>query len=175
MSKPCSIQGTPTCDQACFGYKELWFKIDSTGNANEPWRQCCLTNSDYARDLVSRRSICGVIMYVLGILVSWQSKTQKSILLSSSEAEYIALFEAVNEVMFVPQLQRSMKISIKLPVMVKIDNVGTIFMASNITTTSCTKQMDIRYKCVNKYVKDGIVRIVLLSLLIMTAIFSPRT
>ena len=55
--------------------------------------------------------------------------------LSSSEAEYITLYEAVKEVMFVVKHE----ISMKLPVMVIVDNVGTIFMASNICTISCTK------------------------------------
>ena len=44
-----------------------------------------------------------------------------------------------------------MKISVKYPVMVKVDNVSAILMASNITTTSCTKHVDIRDKYVSKY------------------------
>ena len=40
--------------------------------------------------------------------------------------------------------------------MVREDNVGTIFMASNITTTSCTQHVDIRYKYVNEYPKDRV-------------------
>ena len=67
----------------------------------------------------------------------------------NSEAEYIALSEAVREVMFVIQLLGSMKILVKCPFMVRVDNVGAIFMARNITTTSHTKHMDIRYKYVN--------------------------
>ena len=34
-------------------------------------------------------------------------------------------------------------------------------MASNITTTSCTKHIDIRYKYVNEYVEDKVVKIIL--------------
>ena len=67
----------------------------------------------------------------------------------NSEAEYISLSEAVREVMFVIQLLGSMKILVKCPFMVRVDNVGAIFMARNITTTSHTKHMDIRYKYVN--------------------------
>ena len=58
--------------------------------------------------------------------------------ISSTEAEYKTLSEAVKEVMFVLQLLRSMKILVKLSVMVRVDNVYTIFMASNITTMLCT-------------------------------------
>ena len=67
-----------------------------------------------------------------------------------------------------------MKISIKLAVMVRVDNVVAIFMATNITM-SHTKPLDIRYKYMNGYVEDGVVKIVFVSLLAMAAIFSPRT
>ena len=62
--------------------------------------------------------------------------------------------------MFVAQLLESMQIVVKYAVMVRVDNVGAIFIASNITTTSCTKHVDIRYKYVNEYIEDGIVKII---------------
>ena len=49
---------------------------------------------------------------------------------------------------------------VRYPVMVRVDNVGAMFIASNITTACCTKYVDIRYKYVNKYVEDGVVKIV---------------
>ena len=67
--------------------------------------------------------------------------------------EYIALSEAVKEVMLVIQLLGSMKILVKYPVMVR-------FMASNITTTCHTKHVDIRYKHVNEYIEDAVVKII---------------
>ena len=59
--------------------------IEPTGNSNKSWEMTCFSNSDYTGDLVSRRSISGFILYVLVVLVFWQSKSQKSISLSSSE------------------------------------------------------------------------------------------
>ena len=53
-----------------------------------------------------------------------------------------------------------MKVSVKLLGMVRVNNVGSTFMVSNITTTSCTKYMDVRYKYVNEYVEGGIVKII---------------
>ena len=53
---------------------------------------------------------------------------------------------------------RGIKISIKLLDTVRIDNVGAIFMASNITTTSHTKHIYIKYKYVNGYVEDWVVK-----------------
>ena len=71
-------------------------------------------------------------------------KSQKNVPLSGSEAEYAALSEAVKEMMFIIQLLGSMKISVNYRVTVRVDNLGTIFMASNITTKSLTKHVDFR-------------------------------
>ena len=53
-----------------------------------------------------------------------------------------------------------MKFSVKLPVIIRFDNTEAIFMANHITTTSQTKNIDIRYKYVNEYVEDGVVKII---------------
>ena len=70
----------------------------------------------------------------------------------------MALSEAVKEVMFIIQLLGSMKISVKDPVTVRVDIEGSIFMVGDIITTLCSKHVDIRYKYVNDYVEDWIVR-----------------
>ena len=137
--------------------ESLGLKIEPMGNSNNPWEMICFSDSNYAGDLVSRRSIIDFLLYVLGLPVSWRSKLNKSVSLSSSETEYIALSEAVKKAVFVLQLLGSMKILVKYPVMVRVDNIGAIFMANNIMTTSHTKHMDTRYKYVNEYVDDGIV------------------
>ena len=83
---------------------------------------------------------------MLGAPVSWQSKSQKSVSLSSSKAEY----------MFIIQLLRSMKISIKIKITIRVNNEEAIFVANNITTMSCTKHVNIRYKYMNEYLEDGV-------------------
>ena len=63
--------------------------------------------------------------------------------LSSSEAEWFALSEAVKEVMLVLQLLECMDIQVKLPIIVRVDNLRAIFIASNISTTNHTKHINI--------------------------------
>ena len=123
--------------------ENLGLRLEPMGNSNEPWEIICFSDSDYVGDLVNRRSISGFVLYVLGVPVSWRSKSQKSVSLSNSEVKHIALSEAVREVMFVAQLLESMQIVVKYPVMVRVDNVGAIFMASNITAMSHTENIDI--------------------------------
>ena len=56
--------------------------------------------------------------------------------LISSEAEWVAPSETVKEIMFVLQLLKSMKIKVKLPITVGVDNIGAIFMSTNISTST---------------------------------------
>ena len=53
-----------------------------------------------------------------------------------------------------------MQIKVKLPIIVRVDNVGAIFMTKNITTTGCSKHVDIRYKFVTEYIEDGIIKVI---------------
>ncbi len=62
--------------------------------------------------------------------------------------------------MFVLQLLQSMKIKVKLPIIVCVDNVGAIFMTKNITTTERSEHVDIRYKFVTENIEDGIIKVI---------------
>ena len=57
----------PTSTPMCY---QFGLKIKPMGNSNEPWEIVCFNNSDYAEDPVSRQSISGFILYVLGVPVS---------------------------------------------------------------------------------------------------------
>ena len=78
--------------------KNFSLKLDSSRNANKLYEIVCFNNSDYAGDPVSRRSVSCFVLYVLGVLVSWQSKAQKNVMLSNSEVEWVASSEAVKKV-----------------------------------------------------------------------------
>ena len=80
-------------------------------------------DSDYSRDPVTRKSLSGFMLYVLDASVTWWLKGQKSMTLSSSEAKWVVLSEAVKEIMFVVKLLQSMKISVKIPITVIVENI----------------------------------------------------
>ena len=58
------------------------------------------TYSDMARDVDNRMSTSGYLMTFLGSVVSWQSRLQKCVALSTTEAEYIAATEACKELLW---------------------------------------------------------------------------
>ena len=140
--------------------RTLGLKLCPKGKLNEPWNITCFTDSDYAGDGQTRRSVSGYIIYVHGVPVQFRSKSQQSVTLSSTEAEWMALSEAVKDILFLKYLCESMGIRIEKPITVRVDNMGAVFMSNNVTTSQRTKHIDIRSKFVREYVQDGVIIIV---------------
>jgi hypothetical protein len=69
--------------------------------SKENWDLVVYSGSNWAGDTENRISITGFIIYLLGVPICWRSKGQKGVTLSSSEAEYVAMSEAVKEIRFV--------------------------------------------------------------------------
>ena len=79
---------------------------------------------------------------------------------SSTEAEYIALSEAAKEVKFVYQVLTSLGFKVKLPIIVRVDNLGAIFMSDNISVSQRTKHVDVRYRFVKQFTKEGFIKVI---------------
>jgi hypothetical protein len=92
----------------------------------------------------------------------WKSKSEQGVSLSSSEAEYYAMAEAVKAVKFVGifHLLQAIGIKVAMPITIEVDNIGAIFMAENINTNSHTKHINMSFHFVCKYIEEGGIKIV---------------
>jgi len=126
----------------------------------EMWSITAFSDSDWAGDKQSRISVSGYVLYFCGVAVAWKSKGMKHITLSSAEAELVALSECVKDVRFVMKIMEDLKLEVKRPVVVRVDNVGAMFLAENSTTSQRTRHIDIRYKWVSEFIENGDVQIV---------------
>ena len=79
----------------------------------------------------------------------------KSVVLSATESEYMALSEVVKELKFIVQLLQTMNISVEIPITVHVDNVGAIWLSNYTNTGDRTKHIDIRTAFVKEYQEDG--------------------
>jgi hypothetical protein len=143
-------------DTRNFGLK-IEPKVD---NKTDDWVMVVYTDSDYAGDKDNWLSVSGFIIFLLGVPIMWRSKAQRSVSLSSAEAEFCSLSDAAKEIKFVSQVLMSMGISVKIPIIVRVDNVGAIFMTKNVSTNSRTKHIDVRYHFVREFVEEGFVKII---------------
>ena len=48
----------------------------------------------------------------------------------------------------------------KLPITVRVDNIGAIFMSENVAVSNRTKHVDVRYCFVQEFVMDGFLKII---------------
>ena len=95
------------------------------------WPLKALSDSDFASDKETRISVFGYIIYFSGIPIAWRSKGMKSVVLSTTEAEYMALSEVVKELKFIVQFLQTMNIEVELSITVYVDNVGAIWLSNN--------------------------------------------
>ncbi len=124
-------------------------------HVKDKWNVVVFSDSDWGGEPETRGSVTGIAVFMNGYLVSWISNTQKVISLSISKAKWYALSKAAKEVKFIAQILLMMDIPLQLPIMVRVDNVGAIFMSKSHSTTGKTKHIDIRHKFVRQYVNEG--------------------
>ena len=106
-----------------------------------------------------RRSVSGFAFKYGPCLLTWKSSRQKSIALSTAEAEYMALSDAAREAIYMRWLLNSIlgigdrdELDSQPPVKIFEDNQAAIRMAINPTSHDRSKHIDIRYN----YVRDKV-------------------
>ena len=139
--------------------KNFCLKIQPNFDSKNSWKLKVFSDSDWAGDPETRISVTGFIVYLQNVPVCWRSKAQRGVTLSSSEAEYVAMSEAVKEIRFIYFILKDIGIEVELPIVVKTDNVGALFMSQNSSTGVRSRHVDTRYHFIRENVEDGIVRV----------------
>ena len=91
----------------------------------------------------------------MGGVVSWGSKLQPTVALSSAEAEYMAACAAVQEAIHLRLLMRDLGFEQKGATVIYEDNQGCIALSENPMFHKRTKHIDIRYHFIRERVASG--------------------
>jgi transposase InsO family protein len=105
------------------------------------------------------KSTSGYVFIVGGGAITWRSKKQTTIALSSTEAEYIALSEAGREACWLRSLYEELGYTQESPNVIKGDNDGSIAMARNPQFHKRSKHIATRWHWVRDLVQDKIISI----------------
>jgi hypothetical protein len=124
------------------------------------WKVKLFSDSDWAADVNTRKSVTGFVILLNETPIMWRSQSQRTVSLSSTEAEYYAMAEATKEIKFVLQVLESLHLKVEKPIIVHIDNVGAIFVAENASATKHTRHIDARYHFVREFIIDGHIKII---------------
>ena len=108
------------------------------------------SDADWAGDKNDRHSTSGNVFMLASGSISWSSRKQAVVALSTAEAEYIALSSATQEIMWLRRLLTDLHSKPYGPTELKEDNQGAIAIAKNPVTHNRTKHIDIRHHFVRE-------------------------
>ena len=108
---------------------------------------------DFARCRIYRKSTSGTCQFLGHALVSWSSKKQNSVALSTIEAEYIAASACCAQVVWMKNTLEDYKIYLT-NIHIKCDNTSAICLTKNPIQHSRTKHIDIRHHIIRDLVNN---------------------
>ena len=117
------------------------------------------SDADWAGDNEDRRSTSGYVFVMCGAAVSWRSKKQPCVALSTAEAEYIALAGAVQECVWLQRLMIDLNLPDDKPTSLYEDNQAAIAISKNPQFHGRTKHIDIKFHYVREQVESGTVNL----------------
>ena len=119
-------------------------------------------DSDWASSISDRKSISAYVFMLNDNSgqISWKTKKQNTVALSSCEAEYISLSMCVQEAMYLRKMITFVYgEDVETRVKIGVDNQGTIALAKNPIINQRSKHIDVRYHFLRDAVADCIVEL----------------
>ena len=113
------------------------------------------TDADWAGDVDERKSIFGFVFLLGNSAISWSTKKQTCVALSTMESEFIALSSTVQERVWLKRFLDHLKVTSSEELMtIMSDSQSSIAYTKDPKFHSKTKHIDIKYH----YVKDMVAR-----------------
>jgi len=131
--------------------QNIGLKLKPEDNDNKQWELKAYSDADFVGNKETHISVMGYVVYFMNVPDCWRSRGQKSVTLSTTEAEYVACSEVMKEVLFILPFLRHLQVKVQLPIHVHVDNIGAIFLAENQNSSDRTKHVDTRCHFVQQY------------------------
>jgi hypothetical protein len=113
------------------------------------------SDADWGANPDDRRSISGYTFLIGNGAVSWSSKKQQTVALSSMEAEYLAISHAAKQAIWMKTLLNELGYPQEGPIQIRADNQSAIAFAKDNTDHSRTKHIDIRHHFIRDCIQDN--------------------
>lgn len=118
-----------------------------------------LADADWGGCQGCRKSTTGYVFLLAGACVSWASKKQPTVALSTSEAEYMACSAACQEIKWLLNFSELPSFTLELPMILLCDNQGAVFLSASGDMHKRSKHIDLRHHFVRDMVKEGSVKL----------------
>ena len=125
------------------------------------------TDADWGGDCQDRKSTTGYVVKINGSTVSWATKKQPTVAISTAEAEYMAISADTQELLWIQQILREMFdiVGMKLhaPYILFCDNQAAISIRKNDVHHHRSKHIDIKYHFIRDQIKNNKIKLQWLS------------
>jgi hypothetical protein len=132
---------------------------DTRGHSSILVEVCAYADADWANDKKDRKSITGWVAKLNGDPISWSSKKQRVVALSTCEAELYAEGAAVQEVLWLRDLLSELGLHVQYGSVVYGDNQSTLAVSQNGVKSDRTKHVDVKYHFITQTVEQGSVKL----------------
>ena len=106
------------------------------------------TDVNWGSNPTTRHSTTGFFFLLAKSIISWRSRAQKTIILSSTEAKYIALSDGSQQAAWLQNVLKELGYNLG-PILLARDNQGSIFMSCNLVQEIYSQYIDIHYEAQN--------------------------
>jgi hypothetical protein len=130
---------------------DLCIMYSGTGNHNG---LCAYSDTDWAGDIETSRSTTGYAIFLGNGIVSWLSRRQRRVTLSSTEAEYCGMTQTSKQLRWIRNIYEELRFKLG-PLPLCVDNQGAIFLASNPAQEGRTKHVRMTEHFIREAVEFG--------------------
>ena len=113
-------------------------------------------DADWASDSSDRKSVSGYVIIMAGGAVSWSSKKQTSVALSTAEAEYVAATHVAKQALWQRSLFTELDFDIPTTSTIFTDNQAAISISHHPEFHARTKHIDIVYHFLRDLISEGV-------------------
>nr|GEW81891.1 hypothetical protein [Tanacetum cinerariifolium] len=114
------------------------------------------SDADWAKCLVTKKSVSGYCIFFNNCFISWKSKKQATLSKSSTESEYRAMGSSTCEIRWIIKILNDFKIKVTLPVSLYCDNESAIQIANNPDFHERTKHFEIDVHFIREKIAKGV-------------------
>jgi hypothetical protein len=114
-------------------------------------------DADYGGCRDTRRSTSGYVFMMAGGPVTWSSKRQATVALSTVEAEYVAMSRCAQQMVWMQTWLGEVEIGYDIPGIIRGDSRGAIALAKTTKDHGKVKHIDIRHHYLRELVKSGVI------------------
>ncbi|XXG58987.1 hypothetical protein AAC387_Pa04g1157 [Persea americana] len=118
------------------------------------------TDSDYAGDLEDRKSTSGYLFLSSYGAVSWSSRKQPIVTLSTSEAEFVTVASCVCQAVWLRWMLETLHHDQQDLIVMFCDNSSTIKLSKNPVMHGRSKHIDVCYHFLRDLTRDGVVKMI---------------